>query len=105
MLPHLNIEKTLKTLLNILSRDPSSAIHNGHNIQVNQTSLVEKLYLNNWSALSDPSLLYIGERCPELRQLELRNCTEVTNAGIQAIATLCTSLDHLDLSGKPYDPK
>ena len=101
-LQYLNADYAIKSLLNVLSRDPSSAMANNHNIPLKQSSLVEKIFLSNCSTISDTGLLCISDRCPELRQLELRNCKEVTNSGIQAIATLCTSLDHLDLTGKKH---
>ncbi|KAJ1562362.1 hypothetical protein HK096_010854 [Nowakowskiella sp. JEL0078] len=47
---------------------------------------------------SDTHLIFIAERCPNIRFLNLESCRAISDEGIQAIATHCTSLIILDLS-------
>ena len=99
---YLNADHALKSLLNVLCRDPVSSMFISQNVSFKQASLVERISMSSCSTLSDVGLFNISERCPELRRLELLNCKEITNSGIQSIATLCTSLDYMDLTGKKF---
>ena len=79
--------KALSTLLQLLSRD--STCKN-----------VLKLSLNNLGNLEDDGLELVAASCPNLRSVEVKNCREITNLAVQSLVTKCSSITHLDLSGK-----
>ncbi|XP_004602328.1 dynein regulatory complex subunit 6 [Sorex araneus] len=59
---------------------------------------IRELNLSNCTLLSDASVIKLSECCLNLRYLSLRNCDNLTNTGIQCIARIL-SLISLDISG------
>ncbi|KAF5469435.1 hypothetical protein F2P56_013510, partial [Juglans regia] len=47
---------------------------------------------------SDPSLLFVAERCPNLEVLSIKSCPNVTDRSMANIAFHCTKLRELDIS-------
>ena len=41
----------------------------------------------------------MAENCPGLWKLDLKDCSEVTDAGVQAVAEHCPGLNSLNLDG------
>jgi len=62
---------------------------------------VKTVQLGGSSRLTDRSLALLARNCPELEQLELQRCRNVTNGGILDLVTRCTKLNYLDLTGCP----
>ncbi|MCO5553665.1 hypothetical protein L7F22_007191 [Adiantum nelumboides] len=44
----------------------------------------------------------MGEACPRLRVLEMRECDQVELQGSRALARSLPMLEHLDVTGSPY---
>lgn len=63
-----------------------------------KTLWLEELNLSNCSRITDRSLFALAERAPGLVDLRLRWCVQVSSAGIEALAKRCNVLAHLDVS-------
>ena len=61
---------------------------------------VHTVQLGGSSRLTDRTLALLARNCPELQQLELQRCRNVTNGGILDLVTRCTKLQYLDLTGQ-----
>lgn len=82
-----NCDEALTCLMRHLSRDRTS-------------QNVLKICLTNSSGFSDRGLEIIGQTCPHLKHLEVKNCKRVTNLALQQLMLKCKALSHLELSGK-----
>ena len=63
-----------------------------------KTLWLEELNLSNCSRITDRSLFALAERAPGLVDLRLRWCVQVSSAGIEALAKRCKVMAHLDVS-------
>lgn len=81
-----NCDEALTCLMRHLSRDRTS-------------QNVLKICLTNSSGFSDRGLEIIGQTCPALKHLEVKNCKRVTNLALQQLMLKCNALSHLELSG------
>ena len=80
-------DNAISTILGILQRRSSS-------------HFVEAIQVKASMSLTDQTLELIGHHCPDLTSVEFRNCPNLSNEGIQKLATSCSSLSSLNVSGK-----
>lgn len=117
---NLNIDRGLKTLLKLLSRDfycreKASSLKESsfHTYSSTDTSLtnslrytnlflpIERIILNGCSRLTDKGLMLIAKKCRcKLRSIEIRGCVCVSSIGLNEILAKCANLDKLDLTGE-----
>jgi len=65
-------------------------------------------YINEtdrYTDVTDQALAYISVNCPELRMLQLCECTEVTDDGLRALANGCSKISEIDLTGTSVSDK
>uniref|UniRef100_A0A8C4N3Z6 F-box and leucine rich repeat protein 7 n=1 Tax=Eptatretus burgeri TaxID=7764 RepID=A0A8C4N3Z6_EPTBU len=61
---------------------------------------VDRALAVNSQRLSNCGLVTLARHCPELRRLELPSCNGITNQALALVLAFCTSLQHLNVSGK-----
>ena len=62
--------------------------------------IVQRIRLLNSQGFSDKGLEVICHACPNLTHFEVKNCKDVTNAGVRKLLLNCHVLSHLELPGK-----
>ncbi|NXJ96602.1 DRC6 protein, partial [Corythaixoides concolor] len=67
-------------------------------VQGSSGAKLRELNLTNCIQITDASVTEIAQRCPELAYLSLHHCENVTDAGIQALGNML-SLISIDISG------
>src|SRR5262249_4325156 len=60
---------------------------------------LKKLWLSECTRVSDASLSLIAKTCPLLEVLDLANCEKITDASVSLITQNCQHLKMLDLEG------
>lgn len=55
--------------------------------------------LTDCKGITDETLFFLAQCCPELTSLKLSKCMNITDEGVSKIAEVCTQLEDLDISG------
>lgn len=55
--------------------------------------------LSDGCRVTDKGMELLSRRCPELTHLQIQMSFNVSNAALFQLATKCTNLQHLDVSG------
>ena len=85
----MDADRALKMVFQLLTR-------NG----VTVSNTVENIVLSGCAKLTDRVLAIVARRCASLKMLHLQHCINVTNGGLLDLTTRCSSLNHLDVTGK-----
>jgi F-box/leucine-rich repeat protein 7 len=113
--PNLNIDRGLKAVLRLLSRDvycrqrpslmlderdhylTSSSLKSTGSGQI--TLPVEVLRVEDSFTLTDRGLVLVARKCSDLKVLQVRGCANISDSGLTEIMSNCTQLEKLDLTG------
>lgn len=84
-------------LENVDFSNTSIGDHNTMNIFLKKSKCLTKIHLENIQVITDESLFYIGQHCPLLRMINIRQNFNVTEKGIRLLLNTCKQLDMIYL--------
>ncbi|KAI5755567.1 hypothetical protein M8J77_018025 [Diaphorina citri] len=67
--------------------------HNTMNMFLKKSKHLSKIHVENVQIITDESLFYIGQHCPLLRKINIRQNFHVTEKGIRLLLNACKKLD------------